>query len=268
MWVLNPTVVKTGVPKWPGCGGKSAPASRPSFSPNPCPSEPQRLMYELQEALPPDTILFPDVGNSLAWAIHYMKFQVPGSFVAPLGMATMGYGVSAAIGGKLAAPHRPVVCLVGDGAFMMNGFEVATAVNYDAPVVWIVQNNCKLGMVHDLMTFTLGDRVPVTRFKRLDFVKIAEGLGAEGFRVEKPGELAQCRPGRWLPESLPSSTASSIPTKSLPSPRSSRGPDDSPSASRSCEWDRTIVYRRPGEIKNSVELMAFVDDFAAKSSVL
>jgi acetolactate synthase-1/2/3 large subunit len=76
----------------------------------------------------------------------------------------------------------------------MNGMEVATAVSHDIPVVWIVQNNAKLGLVHELQKFTLGERTVSTTFKPIDCAKIAEGLGAQGFRVEKVGELSKILP--------------------------------------------------------------------------
>ena len=109
-------------------------------------------------------------------------------------MLTMGYATAAAIGGKLAAPDRPVVAIVGDGCFQMNGMEIATAVNYDIPVVWIVQNNSKLGLVHDLQRFSLGDKTVSTTFKEVNFARVAEGLGAKGYRIERPGELSEILP--------------------------------------------------------------------------
>jgi len=158
------------------------------------PIKPQRIIKELQESLPDDAILFVDVGNSLCWTIHYMKFERPDSFIIPFGLLAMGYGISAAIGGKLASGKRPVICIAGDGCFMMNGMEVATAVNYNIPVVWIIQNNSKLGLVHDLQSFSLGKDNVATTFKQVNVAKIAEGLGAVSYRVEKPGGLKKILP--------------------------------------------------------------------------
>ncbi|OHE82455.1 MAG: hypothetical protein A2107_14620, partial [Verrucomicrobia bacterium GWF2_62_7] len=118
------------------------------------PLKPQRIIREMQETLPEDAILFVDVGNSINWVVHYMKFRRPGSVITPFGMLSMGYGISAAVGGKLAAGRRPVVCLAGDGCFLMNGMEIATAVHNDIPVVFVILNNQKLGLVHDLQTFS------------------------------------------------------------------------------------------------------------------
>ena len=66
--------------------------------------------------------------------------------------------------------------------------------NYDIPVVWIVHNNAKLGLVHELQKFSLGEKTVSTTFKQVNFAKIAEGLGAQGFRIEKPGELSKILP--------------------------------------------------------------------------
>jgi acetolactate synthase-1/2/3 large subunit len=158
------------------------------------PLKPQRLINEMQESLPDDAILFIDVGNSLCWAIHYMTFKRPDSFITPFGLLTMGYGIAAAVGGKLAAGDRPVVCLAGDGCFMMNGMEVATAVNYNIPVVWIVHNNAKLGLVHDLQSFTLGEKHVATTFKQVNIAEIARGIGAISYNVKKPGQLKKILP--------------------------------------------------------------------------
>lgn len=157
------------------------------------PIKPQTMMREIQECLPEDAIVFVDTGNHTCWAIHYMRFKKP-NFISAFGMLTMGYATAAAIGGKLAAPDRPVVAIVGDGCFLMNGMEIATAVSYDIPVVWIVQNNAKLGLVHELQRFALGDKTVSTTFKEVNLARVAEGLGAKGYRIERPGELLEILP--------------------------------------------------------------------------
>jgi acetolactate synthase-1/2/3 large subunit len=157
------------------------------------PIKPQALMREFQELLPRDAIVFFDTGNHICWGIHYLSFDRP-NFVSAFGMLTMGYATAAAIGGKLAAPDRPVIAMVGDGCFQMNGMEIATAVNYDIPVVWIVHNNARLGLVHELQKFSLGEKTVSTTFKQVNFAKIAEGLGAQGYRIERSGELSKILP--------------------------------------------------------------------------
>lgn len=165
------------------------------------PVKPQALMRELQEALPEDAIVFVDTGSHISWAIHYLRFKQP-NIIMPFGLLTMGYATAAAIGGKLAAPERPVIAIVGDGCFQMNGMEVATAVNHDVPVVWIVQNNSLLGLVHELQKFSLGENTVSTTFKEVNIAKIAQGLGAESYRIEKPGELSEILP-KALESGLP-----------------------------------------------------------------
>lgn len=153
------------------------------------PYKPQRLIMDLAASLPEDVLYFVDNGNSMAWAIRHLTITSPYSFYVGLGFASMGFAVAASIGAKLAAGDKPVVALVGDGSFLMNGMEVATAVNYNIPVIWVVMNNSMLGMVyHARKLATIPEGIEST-FKPVDFVKLAEGLGARGIRITKPGEI-------------------------------------------------------------------------------
>lgn len=152
---------------------------------------PQKLVQDIQRAFPADTVYFADIGTSMAWAIRHMTIDRPYCFYVSLGFGSMGYAVAAPVGAKLAMPERPVVAMVGDGSFMMNGFEVATAVDNDIPVIWVVFNNAMLGMVHHgrrLFKTPIPDGLP-PRFKRVDFVQIAEGLGARGIRLDGANPL-------------------------------------------------------------------------------
>ncbi|MDI6729618.1 MAG: thiamine pyrophosphate-binding protein [Thermodesulfovibrionales bacterium] len=158
---------------------------------NGMPYKPQRLMKDLVNSLPDDTIYFVDNGNSMAWAIRYINSAKPYSFYVGLGFASMGYAVAAPIGAKLAAPERPVIAIVGDGSFLMNGMEVATAVNYNIPVIWVVMNNSMLGMVYHGWKLLCSPEGFQPRFKQVNFVKIAEGLGARGIRITRPGEISK-----------------------------------------------------------------------------
>ncbi len=154
------------------------------------PLRPQRVVAELRRALPDDGLLFVDIGNVMAWALHYFEVREPGTFFINMGFGSMGHGVAAAIGGKLAAPQRPVVALVGDAAFAMNGMEVHTAVENDVPVVWVVQNNGGHGMVHLGETLQFKGRFNTSLFREpLDCAKMAEAMGARAFRAGKPGEV-------------------------------------------------------------------------------
>lgn len=153
------------------------------------PYKPQRLIMDLAASLPKDTLYFLDNGNSMAWAIRHLNMTLPYSFYVGLGFASMGFAVAASIGAKLAAGDRPVVALVGDGSFLMNGMEVATAVNHNIPVIWVVMNNSMLGTVYHARKLAAIPEGIESRFKPVDFVKLAEGLGARGIRITKPGEI-------------------------------------------------------------------------------
>ncbi|NOX93355.1 MAG: thiamine pyrophosphate-binding protein [Gammaproteobacteria bacterium] len=147
---------------------------------------PGNLVRDLQQSCPADTIFFADMGNTMAWCIRHMVIDKPYSFFMAMGFGSMGYAVAAPVGAKLAAPDRPVVTMVGDGSFLMNGFEIATAVNYKIPVVWVVFNNAMLGMVYHgrrLFEQPIPEGLP-SSFERVDFVKIAEGLGAQSIRLD------------------------------------------------------------------------------------
>ncbi len=152
---------------------------------------PQRLMEDINNACPDDTIFFVDIGNNWAWATHYLKIRRPYSFFTSLGFASMGYGAAASIGGKLAEPQRPVVAICGDGGFLMNGNEIATAVDYNIAVIWIILNDSQHGMIHHGKKMLGSPGGFATRFKGVDFVKLAEAVGAIGIKITKPGELNQ-----------------------------------------------------------------------------
>ncbi|PIU20486.1 MAG: thiamine pyrophosphate-binding protein [Elusimicrobia bacterium CG08_land_8_20_14_0_20_59_10] len=154
------------------------------------PLKPQRVIKELQEVLPADTVLFVDAGTSVFWAFHYFSANKPGNFFVNTGFFSMGHGTAACIGAKLARPGQPVVALVGDGSFAMNGMEVHTAAAGGIPVVWVVLNNGGYGMIYHGEKALFGDKFTTSIFgKRLDIAGIAKGLGALAFRAQRPGEV-------------------------------------------------------------------------------
>jgi acetolactate synthase-1/2/3 large subunit len=159
-----------------------------SMSSNAVPIKPQRLIRDLQDALPRDALVFVDGGANRSWAIHYWQSFYPRTFFCATGMASMGYGVAAPIGGKFAAPDRVVVSITGDGGFLMNGMEVSTAVHYKKQVIWVVLNDAGYGMVYHGLR--LLKRPPVAaRYPRVDCATVAEGLGAQAFRIREPGQI-------------------------------------------------------------------------------
>jgi acetolactate synthase I/II/III large subunit len=102
----------------------------------------------------------------------------------------MGWAVAAALGVKRAFPERAVLSLSGDGAFLMSALEIATAVDHGLAVVWMVFNDQRLGIIHDLQEMLYGARYCGTEFNGPDLVALSESLGARGMVVEQPGELA------------------------------------------------------------------------------
>jgi acetolactate synthase I/II/III large subunit len=154
------------------------------------PLKPQRLMIELQEALPLDAMVFVEIGNAMSWAFHYLKVAKPNSFYHSMGLGPMGYGATACIGAKLVSPERPVISLCGDAAFLMNGTELHTACEYGIPIVWIIENNGGHGMIYHGEKAQFGGRFHNSLFHQdVNYCKLAESLGAEAYRISKPGEL-------------------------------------------------------------------------------
>ena len=163
--------------------------SDPKMLSDDMPLKPQRFMKLLRDSLPRDTIVFGDIGNNLTWLESYFSSTMPNTFYICSSLASMGYGVSASIGGQIAAGDRQVVCICGDGDFQMQGMEVATAVNYNIPVIWFILNNQTLGMISDLQNLLFGGRRISSEFINTDFVKFAEAMGAAGLRITQPDEV-------------------------------------------------------------------------------
>jgi acetolactate synthase I/II/III large subunit len=153
------------------------------------PLKPQRVMAELGEALPDDALVFTDIGNTVTWVERCLLVRRPDTTMSLCGLAAMGSGVAAGIGGKLAAPDRPTIVVCGDGDFQMHGMEVMTAISHKIPIVWLVLQNDTLAMVHDIQKMTYKGRYVASEFMAPDFVKLADSFGAFGARAEKPGEV-------------------------------------------------------------------------------
>ena len=124
------------------------------------------------------------------WAAQFYKYKNPRSFLTSGGLGTMGYGLGAAIGAKVAQPDKPVFNIAGDGCFRMNLNELATASRYNIPVIEVVINNKVLGMVRQWQTLFYGQRYSATILDdKVDFVKTAEGLGVKAIKVTKLEEV-------------------------------------------------------------------------------
>jgi acetolactate synthase-1/2/3 large subunit len=155
------------------------------------PIKTKRVVRELNEVFGKNTILVNENGSQDLWSYYFPYYKVldVNSCVAPGEQTCMGFGVAAAIGAKLAMPEKKVVCTTGDGAFQMFMKELPTAVQYHAPVTYVVLNNFSLGWIK-FNQKRRGDRFIATDFEvQPDFVKVAEASKCYGERVEKPGDI-------------------------------------------------------------------------------
>lgn len=149
------------------------------------------IMEKIYEITNGDAIITTDVGQHQMWAAQYYKYKMPRRFLSSGGLGTMGYGLGAAIGAKTANPDKVVINVAGDGCFRMNMNEIATATRNNMPLIQVVINNHVLGMVRQWQTLFYDHRYSNTVLNdKVDFVKLAEAMGAVGIRVTKKEELA------------------------------------------------------------------------------
>ena len=161
------------------------------------PIRPERLLADLRSVFPAEGILLSDVGVHHNWIVQEWEVWTPNTLLQTWGFGAMGFGAAGALGAKVAAPDRAVLAVVGDGGFLMTANVVATAVEYDLPVIWLVWNNGGYVSIRDIQRGYLG-REFVTTFERRDarpyspdFAALARSMGAEAYRVTEPGELAE-----------------------------------------------------------------------------
>lgn len=149
------------------------------------------VVEEIYKATKGDAIICTEVGQHQMWAAQYYKYSKPRTLLTSGGLGTMGYGLGAAIGAKIARPEKTVINIAGDGCFRMNMNELATAARYNVPVIEVVINNHVLGMVRQWQTLFYEKRYSATILNdQADFVKVAEALGCKGIRVTKKEEMA------------------------------------------------------------------------------
>ena len=148
-------------------------------------------ILRILKSLVRDPIIVTDVGRHQIFTAHYFPVDSSHSFVTSGGLGTMGFGVPAAIGAKVGRPDRPVIDIAGDGSFMMTCQEVAAAVAEDIPIVVLVMNDYCLGMIKQLQDASYGRRYEACKFGRnVDFARLAESMGAAGFKVTREDEIA------------------------------------------------------------------------------
>ncbi len=149
------------------------------------------IIETLYDVTKGDAIITTEVGQHQMWAAQYYKYKEPRTFLSSGGLGTMGYGLGASIGAKIGMPDKIVCNIAGDGCFRMNMNEIATAARYGIPIIQIVVNNHVLGMVRQWQTLFYEKRYSNTILNdNVDFVKLAEAMGACGIRVTKKEELA------------------------------------------------------------------------------
>lgn len=148
------------------------------------------IIQTINEMTKGDAVIVTEVGQHQMWAAQYYEYRYPRSLLTSGGLGTMGYGLGAAIGAKMGCKDKTVINIAGDGCFRMNMNEIATATRYNIPVIQVILNNHVLGMVRQWQTLFYGKRYSQTVLNdAVDFVKIAEAMGAKAYRVTQKEEL-------------------------------------------------------------------------------
>ena len=142
------------------------------------------IVEEIYRQTNGDAIITTEVGQHQMWAAQFYKYTKPRTFLTSGGLGTMGYGLGASLGAKMGMPDKTVVNVAGDGCFRMNMNEIATAARYNIPLIQVVVNNHVLGMVRQWQTLFYEKRYSATVLNdAVDFVKLAEAMGAVGIRA-------------------------------------------------------------------------------------
>jgi acetolactate synthase-1/2/3 large subunit len=162
--------------------------------PDAVPIRPERLCRELSRHLPADTLVVSETGHAGMWTGAMLDLNRPGqSYIRAAG--SLGWGLPAAIGAKLAVPDRPVLLFSGDGGFWYHLSELETGVRWNVSAVLVVNNNRSLNMEIDIYKDAYGGQLErnhadLWKFHDVSFAAMAETMGAKGIRVDKPGEIA------------------------------------------------------------------------------
>lgn len=154
---------------------------------------PKQVCDTIARVLPHDTIVSTDVGQHQIWAIQHFHFDYPGQLITSGGFGAMGFGLGAAIGAKAGNPEKTVVHITGDGSFRMNCHELCTEEFYKLPVITVLFNNRRLGMVYQWQTLIYGERYSQTVMDNRgpDFMKLADAYGLKGMQVDNLEKLEE-----------------------------------------------------------------------------
>lgn len=156
-----------------------------------CPVTPQRWRRDLCEVLPPNALVFSDIGGHMLFNVHDLEIRGSQVFLINLGFGSMGHGTAAPVGAALACPERPVITIVGDACFTMNGMEILTAAEHRIPLIWIVENNQMHGIVwHGSQRVGDGRPMESVRYSReLRVADMARAMGLWATIVDSPGQI-------------------------------------------------------------------------------
>lgn len=150
------------------------------------------VVEEIYRQTEGDALIVTEVGQHQMWAAQYYKYSKPRTFLTSGGLGTMGYGLGASLGAKCGCPDKTVVNIAGDGCFRMNMNEIATAVRHNIPIIQVVVNNHVLGMVRQWQNLFYGGRYSATVLNdAVDFVKLAEAMGAKAYRATTREEFKE-----------------------------------------------------------------------------
>jgi acetolactate synthase-1/2/3 large subunit len=164
----------------------------PRVSYSDIPLKPQQIIKEIANSLNSESIITTDVGQHQMWMAHFFNTAKPRKFISSGGLGTMGFGFPASIGAKIAMMDNDVICVTGDGGFLMVAQDLATVKEYDIPVTICLFNNRKLGMVYQWQNLFYNKRLSHTDLGNTpDFVKLAESFGINALQITKPGELEE-----------------------------------------------------------------------------
>ncbi|MEX2202423.1 MAG: sulfoacetaldehyde acetyltransferase [Dongiaceae bacterium] len=167
------------------------------------PIAPRRALRELEKAMPKNAMVTTDIGNICSVSNSYLRFEKPRSFFAAMSFGNCGYAFPTAIGAKVAAPDRPAVAYVGDGAWGMSLQETLTCVRENIPVTAVVFNNGQWGAEKKNQIDFYNDRYLGTNLENPSFAAVAKAMGADGIRVDAPDQIG---------DALKQATSSNKPT--------------------------------------------------------
>jgi len=197
------------------------------------PLRPERILSELRQAAPADAFIVTDVGWNKNGVGQQFPINVPGTFITPSGLATMGFGPAAALGVKVAEPGRVAIALVGDGGFSANPSVVATAMEAGLPVIWLVMDNSAFGTIAGLEEMHYGTTFGCVfecdgKPYQVDYAAMARSFGADGIFVTAADQL-----GPALRSAIVSGrpTVIQVPMENAPTPTPGH-------------WDINDIYRR------------------------